>query len=128
MKWTAAAAMFLFAAAVEARAAPLHDAVSLNIGLNCQWQQRCMSEQKRAMKRALKYVRKEQPPAWRIQLCNRNAGRRRFRVDWVGFNNCIRNVALRPLPAPRAIKKRPGRITQREAPRAAAQRSRGERG
>ena len=125
MKWTAAPALLFLAAAAEARAAPLHDPVSLNIGLNCQWQQRCISEQKKAMKRALKYVKKEQPPAWRIQLCNKNAGRRRYRVDWVGFNNCIRNAALRPLPA-RAVKKRSRPISQSGGSRAS--RSLGERG
>jgi hypothetical protein len=93
----------LWAAAAPAQGrAPLYDPISLNIGLSCQWQQRCIAEQQRAMKRALKFVRKEQPPVWRVQLCNHNAARQRFRVDWVGFNNCIRNAVLRPLPA-RAI-------------------------
>jgi len=85
--------------------APLQDAVTLNIGLNCQWQQKCMSHQQRAMKRALKYVQKYRPAAWRVQLCNHNAARKRYRVDWIGFDNCIRNAALRPLP-PRPLKRR----------------------
>ena len=89
--------------AVAARA-PLHDIVSLNIGLSCQWQQRCISQQERAMKKSLKFVTKEQPPAWRIQLCNRNASRRGNRVDWIGFYNCVRNGELRPVPV-RAIRK-----------------------
>ena len=59
---------------------PLGDPVSLNIGINCQWQQACMKTQSKAMKRALNYVRKTQPPPWRVQLCNRNAGRQRVRV------------------------------------------------
>ena len=107
MRWIAFAGMlFLWAAAAEAgSAAPLHDSVALNIGLNCQWQQRCINEQKRAMKRALKYVQKQRPPTWRIQLCNKNAGRKRYRVDWVGFDNCIRNASLRP-PPPRQLKRR----------------------
>ena len=109
------------AAAVEAK--PLTDPVSLNIGLSCQWQQRCMSQQKKAMKRALKFVRKEQLPTWRIEMCNRNASKSRSRVDWIGFNNCVRNAALRPPPA-RAVKKPPRRVTQTSAPA----RSRGERG
>ncbi len=76
-----------------------------------------MAVQKSAMKRALKYVRKEQPPTWRIQACNRNAARSRFRVDWVGFDNCVRNAALRPLPPPIIIsKKRVRRITQSRPP------------
>ena len=110
MRWTAISVLVVFgAAAGAAQSAPLHDPVSLNIGLNCQWQQRCMAEQKRAMKRALKYVKKTQPPAWRVQLCNRNASRKRHRVDWVGFDNCIRNAALRPPPS-RTLKRR-SRVT-----------------
>jgi hypothetical protein len=124
MKWMALAALALAwaASAAEVRAAPLHDSVSLNIGLNCQWQQRCIAEQKRAMKRALKYVRNEKPPGWRIHLCNRNASRRRFRVDWVGFNNCIRNASLRP-PVQRTLKRRVGRVAEprRDANLAVAQ-------
>jgi hypothetical protein len=104
------APLMLRAAAAEARSAPLHDPVSLNIGLNCQWQQRCISKQTKAMKRSLKYVRKHQPPAWRIQLCNRNAGRTRFRVDWVGFDNCIRNANLHP-PPQRTLRRRPRGLT-----------------
>ncbi len=75
-------------------AAPLYDAITLNIGLNCQWQQSCIREHKGAKKRALKYVAKYDPPAWRVQLCNRNARRGRLRVDWVGFDHCIRNSGL----------------------------------
>ena len=78
-----------------ATAAPLHDATSLNIGLNCQWQQRCIAQQQRAMKRALSYVKKKQPAVWRVEQCNRNAARSRNRVDWIGFDNCIRNTSLR---------------------------------
>ena len=81
-------------------AAPLYDPVTLNIGLSCQWQQRCISQQTRSHKRALKYVSKYKPPTWRIHLCNRNAARRRGRVDWTGFDGCIRNAALRPPPPP----------------------------
>ena len=106
----------------EARSAPLADPVSLNIGLSCQWQQRCMSKQKKAMKRALKYVRKEQLPSWRIEMCNRNASKSRSRVDWIGFNNCVRNFELRPQPA------RPVRRTRRPSESRVASRSRGERG
>lgn len=107
MKWTIllAALIALPAAAGAQPRAPLQDGVALNIGLNCQWQKRCMDNQQRAMKRALKYVEKYRPAAWRVQLCNRNAGRKRYRVDWVGFDNCIRNAALRPLPQ-RPLKRR----------------------
>lgn len=78
--------------------APLYDAVALNIGVNCQWQQRCMGQQRHAMKEARKFVARSNPPLWRIHLCNRNAARSTVRLDWVGFNNCIRNAALRPPP------------------------------
>lgn len=89
------------ALAMPARAAaPIYDASALNIGLNCQWQQRCISEHKGAKKRALKYVAKYAPPTWRVQLCNRNARRGTLRVDWVGFDHCIRNADLRPPPPP----------------------------
>lgn len=115
----------LAAAGTAVEAKPLTDPVSLNIGLSCQWQQRCMSQQKKAMKRALKFVKKEQLPTWRIQMCNRNASKSRSRVDWIGFNNCVRNAALRPPPPPppRAVK-RPRRITESSPP----SRARGERG
>jgi hypothetical protein len=97
----AALAAFLFAFSAPAAAAPLHDSVSLNIGLNCQWQPRCMDLQRNAMQRALTYVHKARPAAWRIHQCNRNAARKRYRVDWIGFDNCIRNTSLRvPQRAP----------------------------
>jgi hypothetical protein len=93
-------ALILTPAAAAARGSvPLRDPVVLNIGLNCQWQQRCMVDQRVAMSRALGFVRKQRPAAWRIQQCNRNAARSRSRVDWVGFDNCIRNAALRLQPA-----------------------------
>ena len=105
-----AALLALPAMAAAWSAAPLYDPVSLNIGLACQWQERCIGKQQKAMKRALKFVKKYRPPTWRIQLCNRNAARKRGRVDWVGFDHCVRNAALRPPPppppAPRRLKKR----------------------
>ena len=75
---------------------PLRNPALLNIGFVCKWQARCIRRQESAMDRALKYVRKYRPPAWKVQLCNRNAGRNGTRVDWIGFNNCVRNPALRP--------------------------------
>src|SRR5215216_300467 len=108
MKWTLAAlaAASAVAALSGAQAAPpIYDPVALNIGLNCKWEARCIAQQRGAMKRALGFVRKSRPAAWRIHLCNHNAARGRSRVDWVGFNNCIRNAALRPLP-PRPLTKR----------------------
>ena len=109
MKWMFAAlgAAFVMAvatypreAAAKARPAPLYDPVGLNIGLICQWQWQCMQKQNKAMARALKYVRSKNPPAWRIQACNRNASRKRQRVDWVGYDHCIRNSKLRAAVAP----------------------------
>ena len=54
-----------------------------------------MVAQTRAMERALAYVRTHHPPQTRIHLCNRNATRSRFRTDWIGFDNCIRNARLK---------------------------------
>lgn len=113
---------------------PLGDPVTLNIGINCQWQQSCMKTQSKAMKRALKFVSKSQPPPWRVQLCNRNAGRQRVRVDWVGFDNCIRNFTLQPLPAraikppARAARKKVRRLTETAPPATVSEPGPGERG
>jgi hypothetical protein len=71
--------------------APLYDSVGLNIGLNCRWERRCIAAHTRAMERALDYVRAKRPSETRIHLCNRNAMRGRSRVDWIGFDNCIRH-------------------------------------
>ena len=107
MRWKPAAAGLVAILATtqgDARsssAPPLYDPVILNIGFVCRWEARCMNRQDDARKDALKYVRKRNPPDWRIQLCNRNAGRKGQRVDWVGFHHCIRNEALRPEPTRR---------------------------
>ena len=69
----------------------------LNIGFVCRWHDKCMDRQEKAMKRALRYVKKAGPPVWKVQQCNRNASRQRMRVDWIGFYNCIRNPRVRPL-------------------------------
>lgn len=81
----------------DAKLPPLRDPVFLNIGFVCQWQTRCIERQQRAMKRSLAFVKKQRPPAWKVQLCNRNASRNRGRgrVDWVGYYNCIRNDKLK---------------------------------
>ena len=99
MKMMVGGLLAVAAAGVDARP-PLYDPVALNIGLTCQWQPNCISRQKKAMKRALNHVQKTRPPAWKIQLCNRNASRARNRVDWVGYHNCIRNPSLQPPPPP----------------------------
>lgn len=99
----AVAASMMLPISADAGGRPiLYDAVALNIGVNCQWQSQCMSEQRKAMKRALGYVADHDPPHWRVELCNRNAGRSGYRVDWVGYDNCIRNASLRPLPRRRS--------------------------
>jgi hypothetical protein len=110
MRWTFAALMLVMApAAMSAQApVPLYDSIGLNIGLSCRWQQRCIAGQERAMRRALTYAKRRQPPAWRVHLCNRNASRGRNRMDWVGFDNCIRNTALQP-PGRVVVKRRRSR-------------------
>jgi hypothetical protein len=102
------AATIAFPGARAAARPPIYNPVTLNIGLNCQWQQRCMERQEKAMRRALEFVRKARPASWRIHQCNRNASRSRYRVDWVGFDNCIRNASLRAsAPRPFARHRRP---------------------
>src|SRR5438270_13762951 len=91
--------------ASTARMAVLHDPIALNIGVNCQWQPRCMAQHRAAMQRALHFVAKKQAPQWRIQLCNRNARRGGNRVDWIGFDHCLRNSGLRE-PSPAKKRKR----------------------
>lgn len=98
--WISGVAMSLAAMTSAKAAAPLYDPVVLNIGLTCQWQRRCIGQQRHALKSARKYMEKADPPLWRIHLCNRNAGRSRERIDWIGFDNCIRNAMLQPPPPP----------------------------
>ena len=83
-------------AAAEARAPLIRNPTLLNIGYICRWHNACMNRQERAMDRAIRYVRKNDVPAWKIQLCNRNAAKGRSLVDWVGYNNCVRNSKLKP--------------------------------
>lgn len=91
------------------------DPVALNIGLICQWQMACISRQKRAMDKSLKYVAKYGPPQWRVQQCNRNASRGGQRKDWIGFDKCVRNAALRYVapPPPAKAKRKLKRRTRR---------------
>jgi hypothetical protein len=74
---------------------PLKNPALLNIGLICRWQSTCISKQSGAMRSSLRYVRSGKLPAWKVQLCNRNASRNGTRKDWVGFNRCIRNRSIR---------------------------------
>jgi hypothetical protein len=93
----ALAVLTLLAADSQARAtAPLYDPVALNIGINCQWQQSCQRRQLNAMKSANNFIAAKHPPLPKIHLCNRNARRGAARIDWVGFNECIRNSHLSP--------------------------------
>lgn len=99
MRWVlgAAAASVMLPISAGAVARPmLYDPVALNIGVNCQWQSTCMSRQRSAMKSALSFVARQRPPHWRVQMCNKNAGKGGYRVDWIGFDHCIRNAGLRP--------------------------------
>ena len=93
------------AAGVDAKLPPLRDPVFLNIGFVCQWQDSCMDKQKRAMKRALSYTKKANPPTWKIHICNRRAVQRRSgRVDWISYDNCIRNPDVHPSSASRSVR------------------------
>lgn len=92
----AALAVWLISTEAPTRPPPLRNPVLLNIGFICNWQSRCISRQQRAMKSALSYTKKYRPPIWKVQVCNRNSSRNGTRKDWIGFNNCIRNPAIRP--------------------------------
>lgn len=87
----------VFALAAESAAAaaparpPLYDPVLVNIGLNCRWEMRCMKLQQRSMNHALNFIHAARAPTSRIHRCNRNASRGRSRIDWVGFDRCVRN-------------------------------------
>lgn len=97
MQWMSLAAVTLCVIAAPASALPpIGDPALLNIGLVCRWNAPCMTLQQKAMVRALAYVRKAQPGPTRVQMCNRNARRGYQRVDWVGFDHCIRNKRLIP--------------------------------
>jgi len=91
------AALALIASQAQAfMLAPLYDPVALNVGISCQWQRSCERRQLDAMARARFFVASARPPVWRIHLCNKNARRGTARVDWIGFDNCIRNPRFRP--------------------------------
>jgi hypothetical protein len=90
----AAAALGATGAEARQRPPPLYDPVLLNIGIVCKWNDRCIARQQRAMKSALGYVKKHRV-AWKVEVCNRNSARNGTRKDWIGFNNCIRNPAIR---------------------------------
>lgn len=66
-----------------------------NIGSLCRWQKQCMAIQHRSMQSALSFVSSTRLPMWRVHLCNRNAARASNKIDWVGFDACIRNKKLK---------------------------------
>jgi hypothetical protein len=91
------AALALIASPVEGHGmAPLYDPVILNVGISCQWERHCERRQLKAMSHARKFIAHKRPPIWRIHMCNRNARRGPARVDWIGFDDCMRNPNLRP--------------------------------
>lgn len=98
-KFTVAAMAFIASQGHALALAPLYNPVVLNVGISCQWQRSCERRQLDAMVRARDYVANANPPVWRIHLCNRNARRGTAKVDWIGFDHCIRNMRLRPLPS-----------------------------
>ena len=100
-RFALAALAFSVAASGAGATAPLYDPVTLNIGINCQWQQSCQRKHLKAMQSAHKYIAAKHPPLWKIHQCNRNARRSSSRIDWVGFNDCIRNGNLSPAPVRR---------------------------
>ena len=94
VRWAIAVLLFAGETGAFASGAPIYDSIRLNIGLNCRWERTCIASQTHAMSRALSYVKARRPSQSLIHLCNRNAKRSRFRVDWIGFDNCIRNPRL----------------------------------
>ena len=85
----------LFIAPHEAEARQSHP-VLRNIAATCRWQRACIARQEIAMRQALAFVGQRQTSVRKVELCNRNAARRNRGVDWVGFNNCIRNPKIKP--------------------------------
>jgi hypothetical protein len=84
--------------AARARAvAPLYDPVALNVGINCHWEQLCERRQLKAMNTARRFISHKHPALWRVHLCNKNARRGTARLDWIGFDHCIRNPNLLPI-------------------------------
>jgi hypothetical protein len=95
-KLALAALTLIVSGAPSRAAAPLYDTVTLNVGINCKWQQACERRQLNAMRGARSFIARRHPPLWRIHLCNRNARRGAASIDWIGFDDCIRNPHLAP--------------------------------
>lgn len=67
-----------------------------NIASLCRGQPACVARQQYAMRQAMTFMVQKKPAVRKVELCNRNAARSRQRVDWIGFNNCIRNPRVGP--------------------------------
>lgn len=89
-----ALSMLVLSAAGLAQNRRAHPVIQ-NIGTLCRWQKSCMAQQQLSMQRALGFVAVSRPASWRVHLCNRNASRARNRIDWTGFDACIRNKKLK---------------------------------
>ena len=98
MSWMLPFASLLLLGAVSASRAPVRDRLALNIGINCRWEPQCIRTQQFGRRDAVQYIRRYNPPRWRIAQCRRNARRYGNRLDWTGFNNCVRNAAIRYRP------------------------------
>ena len=96
LKLAIAAVALVSAGADAKRPPPIRNPVLLNMGFVCKWQSPCIRRQQSAMRSSLGYLKVRSVPAWKVRLCNRNSSRGGTRKDWVGFNNCLRNPALRP--------------------------------
>ena len=110
MRWKFAPALpalaILATSAAAGRPPIIRDPVALNIGVNCQWESGCMKRQRAAMNHALRFVAEHRPPQWRVEQCNRNAGRGPDRMDWVGFDHCIQNASLKYAPRRKRLPRR----------------------
>ena len=81
--------------ALAAKPGVVHPVVR-NISTLCKGDKACIQRQWKGMQSAFAYMRAKRPPIWKIEQCNRNASRQRNRVDWLGFNNCVRNPKVKP--------------------------------
>lgn len=92
---TAAFGTWIVSTDASARTRQAHPVIQ-NIGGLCGWRKQCMALQQRSMQSALSFVASSRRlPMWRVHLCNRNASRASNKIDWVGFDACIRNKKLK---------------------------------
>ncbi len=96
MRWIAPLMLGLATAGVaDAARGPAVHPVVRNINLLCGSQSACVQRQWRSMQNAFAFMRTKRPPVWKIEQCNRNAAKQRSRIDWIGFDNCIRNPKVK---------------------------------